>query len=214
MAIKGLDSTMLSFGSQLSENFDIYTQIDSNMIKQLYIHGSQIKKTKFWFENLVQDGERQIIKIGFKGRIGGVANQKGYMLLDYETLAIEAFTFQIRSSSFKIQMLLKLVGINFNGFDVVFHFNSIQSEAGWIPDRMSADIFVDLEKIKLFSKNIPIKIELNTHIRFLDIEIPANDKCLSDKLVMKKTPLQNQFESEPNNPLWDKYKKELSRAKY
>lgn len=210
MAIKGLDSMMLSFGTQLGETFDIYTQIDSNMIKQLYINGAQIEKTKFWFENLVQDGERQIIKIGFKGRIGGLANQTGYLFLDYETLAVEAFTFQVTSSSLKLRMLLKLVGINFNGFDIVFNFNSIMSEAGWIPDLMSADIFVDMEKIKLFSKNIPIRIELNTHIRFLDVEIPASDKCQDGKLVKKKTHLKDQFESDPLNPLWNKYKKELA----
>lgn len=213
MAIKGLDSTMLSLGREMSESFDIYTQIDSNMIKQLYKQGPQFEKTKFWYEDLIQLEDREIIRIGFKGRLGGVANQKGYILLDYESLAIEAFTFQVRSSDFKIRMLLKVMGINFNGIDVVFRFNSISSEAGWIPDLMSADVFIDLEKIKIFSKNIPIKIEVNTYIRFLDIEVPANDKCLSGELVKKRTPLQEQFKSDVNNPLWDKYKKRLSELK-
>ena len=212
MAIKGLDSTMLGFGKEMSEGFDIYTQIDSNLIKQLYLNGAQIEKIKFWFEDLVQDGERQIIKIGFKGRIGGVASQRGYLLLDYETLAIEAFTFQVRSSSMKIRLLMKVLGINFNGFDIVFNFNSIYSEAGWIPDLMSADIFIDLERIKLLSKNIPVKIELNTHIRFLDIETPAGDKCQDGRLLKKKTPLRDQYPSDPQNPLWEKYKAQISEA--
>ncbi|MEQ8323675.1 MAG: carboxypeptidase-like regulatory domain-containing protein [Vicingaceae bacterium] len=209
MAIEGMDSVMISLSREISENFDIYTQVDSNYIRQLYMKGPQTDKTKFWFENIIQREGRQLINIGFKGRVGGIANQQGQILMDYESLAIESFIIQLRTSSFKLRMLLKLVGINFNGADVVFKFNSIMTEEGWIPDLMSADVFVDMEKIKLFSPNIPIRIEINTQTRYLDIDIPATDDCKGKGVVKRNTALKDQFESDTNNPLWNEYDQKI-----
>ncbi|MEQ9062923.1 MAG: carboxypeptidase-like regulatory domain-containing protein [Vicingaceae bacterium] len=209
MAIEGMDSVMISLSREISENFDIYTQVDSNYIRQLYMKGPQTDKTKFWFENIIQREGRQLINIGFKGRVGGIANQQGQILMDYESLAIKSFIIQLRTSSFKLRMLLKLVGINFNGADVVFKFNSIMTEEGWIPDLMSADVFVDMEKIKLFSPNIPIRIEINTQTRYLDIDIPATDDCKGKGVVKRNTALKDQFESDTNNPLWNEYDQKI-----
>ena len=211
VAIEGLDSIMVNLGKDISEGFDIYTQVDSNFIKQLYHEGPQIEKTRFWFGKLLFRGKRQVLNIGFKGRLGGVAEQHGRVLLDYESLAIESFGIQIRTSSLKIKALLLLFGIRFHGADVVVRFNSIPTDKGWIPDLMSIDVFVDLEKIRIFSKNVPVMVEVNTYTRFLDVEVPGSDECRTGQLVKKHTALKKQFKSDPSDPLWEKYADQIKK---
>lgn len=211
MAIEGLDSAMLDLTAEMSKSFGIYTQLDSNMIKQLYLKGKPDLKTKYWFEHMVMNKDRNLMKIGFKSNIENIAKQRGDLFLDEESLAFEAFNTQIYSSKLKIKLLLMVFGIGFKGFEAVIRFNSIPSDLGWIPDLTNVNIFVDMEKNKWFAKDIPIQIEVSSYVRFLKVEVPATDECLKGELIKKKIPLRDQFESDPNNPLWKEFEQELKR---
>lgn len=209
-AIKGLDSTLLDLTQQLSEFFGVYTQVDSNLIKQMYDHGYNKGKEKYWLESLVQQEGRNLIKIGFKGGIK-MASQQGELLLDEKSLAFVGYNHQIKSSNLKIKALLWVLGIGFKKADVIIQFTSIPTEEGWLPDILDVTAFVDMEKNRWFAKDVPIRVEIKTHISFLEVEAPATDLCLQGKVIEKEKHLKDQFDSDPGNPLWGEYKERIRK---
>lgn len=212
LALDGLDTTLIDLTYQLSEFFDVYTQIDSNLIKQLHLKGHQTGKEKYWFENMVQLEDRNLYKIGFRGRLK-MASQKGNLLLDEESLAFTNYNYQVETSNLKIKALLWVMGIGFKKADAVIRFTSIPTEKGWIPDVMEINVFVNMEKNRWFAKDIPIVIELTSHMSFLDVNIPADDKCLEGNLVKKKKHLKEQFKSDPNNIMWSRWSEAIEKRK-
>jgi len=211
-ALEGLDSTLIDLTRQLSEFFGVYTQIDSNLIKQLHSEGYKKGKEKYWFEHMVRHKDRNLMKIGFKGRVT-MASQKGNLLLDEESLAFVAYNYQLASSNMKIKAILLLFGIGFKGADVVIQFTSIPSDNGWIPDILDVNVFVEMEKNRWFAKDVPIVIEMSSHMSFLEIQTPSTDKCLDGLIIKKGKHLKEQFTSDPENPLWEKYRKVIENKK-
>lgn len=210
MALKGLDSILVNLSRGLSENFGIHTQIDSNLIKQLHLKGYPDVKANYQLEHVVRNEDRNLMKIGFDGKIK-YASQMGNLLLEENSLAFEAFNVQINSDSWRIKALALILGIGFKGFDVVMRFKSIPSEEGWIPDLMNVDIFLDMEKNRWFAKDIPIKIEASTYMRFLEVEVPASDKCEDGRIIKKGIPIKDQFEPDNNTEIWKKHEHMINR---
>ena len=204
LALDGLDTTLIELAYELGKEFGPYTQIDSNLIKQLYLHGYEKGKEKYWFENMVQHEDRDLMKIGFKGRVK-MASQRGNLLLDEESLAFDSYNYQIETSNLKIKALLLIMGIGFKKADAIIRFTSKPTEKGWIPDLLDINVFVDMEKNKWFAKDIPIVIELKSHISFLEIDVPATDNCLDGQLIKKGKHLKEQFKSDPNSEAWKEY---------
>lgn len=210
VALEGLDTMLIELTYQLSEYFGVYTQIDSNLIKQLYLKGYKKGKEKYWFENMVHTAERNLMKIGFKGRIK-MASEIGNILFDEESLSFAAYNYQAETANLKIKALLWLLGIGFKSADAVIRFTSRPSEDGWIPDVMEVNVFVDMEKNKWFRKDIPMVMELTSHMSFLEIESPSTDKCLDGRLIKKKKHLKEQFTSDPESIYWKKYEDIISK---
>ena len=67
------------------------------------------------------------------------------------------------------------------------------------------NVLVDMEKNKWFAKDIPIVIELKSHISFLEVEVPASDLCNEGQLIKKGKHLKDQFKSDPDNAAWNEY---------
>ena len=212
VALEGLDTMLINLTYQLSEFFGVYTQIDSNLIKQLHLKGYKKGKEKYWFENMVHMEDRNLMKIGFKGRIK-MASELGNILFDEESLSFAAYNYQVETANLKIKALLWLLGIGFKSADAVIRFTSRPSEYGWIPDVMEVNVFVDMEKNKWFAKDIPLVMELTSHMSFLEIESPPTDKCLDGKLIQKKKHLKEQFMSEPESLYWKEFEAIISKKK-
>lgn len=212
VALEGLDTMLIALTYQLSEYFGVYTQIDSNLIKQLHLKGYKKGKEKYWFENMVHTGERDLMKIGFKGRIK-MASEIGNILFDEESLSFAAYNYQAETANLKIKALLWLLGIGFKSADAVIRVTSRPSEYGWIPDVIEVNVFVDMEKNKWFRKDIPMVMELTSHMSFLEIESPPTDKCLDGMLIHKKKHLKEQFKSDPESIYWKEYEEVISKKK-
>ena len=203
-ALDKLDSILLKLNDDLSAQFGIYYHIDSNLIKEFDEHGYEIGKDKYRFESAMQNGDRTLLKIGFKGK-ESIARKNGSVILDEGSLAFEQYTYRLSTSSMKLKMLLLVLGIGFNSAEAIIQFSSVPSENGWIPDMMEANVFVDFEKNRLFAKDIPVVMEIQTQLRYLEITQPATDPCKTGKIVKRKKSLRDQFKSEPGNELWKKY---------
>ncbi len=203
-AVEGIDTALVELTEEMGKSFGVYTQIDSNLIKNMYLKGYEAGDEKYFFENMVQEDGYNFITIGFKDR-ENMAKHRGNILLEEESLAFARYNYQMKTQNLLIKSALLIMGYGFKRADAVIKFTAIPSELGWIPDKLQINLFIDAEKNRWFAKDIPIVFELNSQISFLDVDVPATDFCKDGVIIERGKHLKDQFKSDPDNPLWIKY---------
>lgn len=203
-----IDSTILASVEAMSRDNGPYMVIDSGLERRWYAYDTDkvLGDYHFRFKNITPHQNRKLLNITYSDKKNeDKGKEHGYVYLEENSLAIESYGYQYHGFPTAIKAALFLFGYDINDFIIKVKSTTKPTEQGYIPDIAILRAEIDLEKMKLFSSNVPIKMEIEAVMIVLDHQIPATNPCTEGIILKRGKPLYEQAEPNPSHPIWKQY---------
>ena len=186
-----------------------YAILDSTLEKRWYYSDSEtvLGDYHFRFKNVLPYEDRKLLNISY-GDKKKEKNDKeqGYVYLEENSLAIESYRYGYNTVPGAIKAALLLFGYNMEEFKIDVKATSQPTDSGYIPEVAMMRFDVGVEKIKMFSSNIPIDLQIEAVVIVLDHEIPASNPYTDGIILKRGVAIHEQAEPNPDHPIFKEYK--------
>lgn len=204
-----IDSIIIKAAKDMSKQGGPYMLLDSSLVRRWYKYETKqvLGDYHFRFKSVLPYQDRKLLDISY-GDKKKERNDKehGSVYLEENSLAIESFTYGYNTVPVAINAAMFVFGYTINDLSIQVKTTTQPTDSGYIDDFAILRANIDMEKLKLFKSNIPIKFEMEAVMIVLDYTIPATKLCTDGVILKRGEALYQQGEPNPNHPIWQKYK--------